>query len=280
MALGSAALLASGCVPMERELRIDQDLSGLKGRVEAIEQGLAAQGAQSRAREEAERQRGEQLDGMARRQADLQAGQEALRVELQALRGLADDATARRREEQDALALAQKDAALRLGGLDGRLGAFESRLTRMEKELAEVRAAQQAKAAEPPPAAVAPEALYEQGRELIQNKGDAARGRTILEEFVKARPQSELLPNALYWIGEAYYSEKRFENAIVQFQDVIEKYPAHPKAAAALYKQALAFESLGEPKKSAALLRKLVETYPLADEAKRARERLAEKPKP
>ena len=267
-AFGSLALLAGGCVPMERELRIDQDLISLKSRLNVLEQGTSSQG---QSREAVERQ----VDGMARRQADLQANQDALRVELQTLRGLLDDATGRRREEQETVLLTQKDASLRLGNLDGRL-------LKVEKDLLELRAVQAAmaaKALEPVAAAPTAESLYEQGRDLILNKGDASKGRTILEEFVKTRPQSELVPNAYYWIGEAYYSEKSFENAIVQFQDVIEKYPSHSKASASLYKQALSFESLGEGKKAAALLKKLIEAYPASDEAKKAKERIGEKPK-
>lgn len=264
--LGALALLTGACVPMERDLRVDQDLISLKSRLYALEQGISSQGQN---RETIERQ----VDGMARRQADLQASQDALRVELQTQRGLLDDATARRREEQETVLLTQKDTALRLGNLD-------SRLAKMEKELLELQAAQAAKAIEPsaPPPLTA-ETLYEQGRDLILNKGDAGKGRMILEEFVKTYPKSELLPNACYWVGEAYYSEKNFENAIVQFQDVIEKYPSHPKASASLYKQALAFESLGEAKKATALLKKLIENYPASDEARKAKERLSEKPK-
>lgn len=262
------ALLASGCVPMERDLRIDQDLLTLKTRLQTLEQGASSQGQN---REAMDRQRGEQIDGMAKRQADLQADQDALRVELQTVRGLVDDTSARRREEQETLLFAQKDGALRLGNLD-------NRLTKIEKDLTELRAAQAAQTVEPL-AAPSAEALYEQGRDLILNKGDVSKGRVILEEFITARPQSELLPNAYYWIGEAYYSEKSFENAIVQFQDVIEKYPTHPKASAALYKQALSFDALGEAKKATALLKKLVENYPASDEAKKAKERSGVKTK-
>lgn len=264
-ACGALALLTGGCVPMERDLRVDQDLFSLKSRLSSLEQGISNEG-QSR---EALTQ---QIDGMAKRQADLHANQDALRVELQTLRGLLDDTSARRREEQETLLLTQKDAALRLGNLD-------DRLLKTEKEILELRAAQTAKTAEPPLAPLSAESLYEQGRDLILNKGDVNKGRAILEEFIKSRPQSELLPNAYYWIGEAYYSEKNFENAIVQFQDVIEKYPSHSKASAALYKQSLAFESLGEGKKARALLKKLIEVYPASDEAKKAKTRISEKSK-
>lgn len=269
--IAATALLAGGCVPMERELRVDQDLLNLKSRLAALEQSVSNQGQN---RESLEKERAEQVDGMAQRQADLQAGQDALRVELQSMRGLLDESAARGREERETILLAEKDAGLRIGNLD-------NRLSKAEKDLSEIRAAQSAliaKAAEAPSvAAPTAEALYEQGRDLILNKGDVSKGRTILEEFITARPQSELIPNAYYWIGEAYYSEKKFESAIVQFQDVIEKFPSHAKASAALYKQSLAFESLGEEKKGVALLKKLIEGYPSSDEAKKAKERLGDK---
>lgn len=267
---GALTLLTGGCVSMEKQQQIDQDLLFLKDRINTIEQGIFSQ---NQSRESLERQRIEQFDGMAKRQADLRASQEALHVEMQAVRGLLDNASARRREEQETLILGQKDAALRLSSLD-------SRLTKVEKDLQVLLL--------PPtgtgtgaanPELPSAETLYEQGRGLILNKVDIGKGRTTLEEFIRTQPQSELLPNAYYWIAEAFYAEKNFENAIVQFQDVIEKYPSHPKASAALYKQSLSFEALGEGKKAAALLKKLIEVYPDSDEAKLAREKSGEKPK-
>lgn len=267
---GALALLTGGCVSMEKQQQIDQDLLFLKDRINTIEQGIFSQ---TQSRESLERQRSEQFDGMAKRQADLRASQEALRVEMQTVRGLLDNASSRRREEQETLILGQKDAALRLNSLD-------SRLTRVEKDLQGLLVPPTGTGTgTPTPELPAAETLYEQGRDLILNKGDIGKGRTSLEEFVRTQPKSELLPNAYYWIAEAFYAEKNFENAIVQFQDVIEKYPSHPKASAALYKQSLSFESLGEGKKAAALLKKLIEVYPDSDEAKLARERIGEKSK-
>lgn len=255
LSAGAVTLLASGCIPTERDLRIDHDLTSLKSRMTSMEQGLAGQ-AENRSGEE--RLLREEVAAMAKRQADLQATQDALRVELQSVRGLLADASAQQREQLDAHALTQQDAALRVG--------------KLEKDFAELQSAlaRQAEATQ-----VAPESLYDQGLELIKTPGGAAAGRTKLEQFVKQRPQSELVPNALYWMGEAYYSEKNYESAILQFQDVLEKYPSHPKAAAALYKQALAFQALKEPKKARALLKKVVDVYPKSDEARKAKEQLA-----
>ncbi len=80
----------------------------------------------------------------------------------------------------------------------------------------------------------------------------------------------------MYWIGESYYGEKKYENAILQFQDVIQKYKDHPKVAAALLKQGFAFAMLGDTKNAKVILQRLVDTFPLSDEAKKAKERLLE----
>jgi len=266
----------AGCIPTERELRMDHELGTLGGRVAVLERNLAGQTESQTAMDRLSKELRGELDGTNKRQADLQARQEALRVELQTLRGQIDDTAARRREQQESQALTQQDWLQRLGNL-------ESRIDRLEKENAELRA-NLAKVVEQPASRQTGETegekLYDQGRDLIQNQKNPVQGRALLEDFIKQRPRSELVPNALYWIGEAYYSEKNFESAILQFQDVLDKYPTDNKASAALYKQALAFQALNEPKKARALLQKLTEVYPKSGEAEKAREQLAKKTKP
>ena len=101
-------------------------------------------------------------------------------------------------------------------------------------------------------------------------------GRQRPQEFLQRFPQHELAVNATYWIGEAWYGERKYENAILQFQDVIQKYGDHPKVASALLKQGLAFHALGDLKNARVILQKLVDTFPLSEEAKKGKERLAE----
>lgn len=249
------ALLA-GCAPSQREMMVERDLAEMKRRLAGMEQGLASD------RQALEATVQERFDALGRRLADQQAAQDALRVELQATRGRLDDLQTQTREARESGGLLQEDLGLRLNKLE----------TAME-ELAK-------KAATPapaPPAAAAPppQSLYERGRELVQ-KQEYAAGRVALEEFLKGQPQNELAPNARYWIGEAYYGEKKYQDAILEFQEVIDRYGEHPKAASALFKQGLAFAALGEKKNARVVLRKLVESYPRAEETKRAKERLAE----
>jgi tol-pal system protein YbgF len=124
--------------------------------------------------------------------------------------------------------------------------------------------------------ALSPEKLYERGLELIQKNGGFIEGRQIMVDFLNKKPQSPLAVEAMYWIGEAYYGEKKFENAILQYQDVIEKYGNHPKVAAALLKQGMAFYRLGDARNGRTVMRKLIEIFPHSEEAKRSKDLLTE----
>lgn len=256
--LAVALLGVAGCIPSQRQLRTEQDLEEMKRRLAQAERSVVA------LRQDRSDRASERLEELARQQADLQAGLDALRVEFQSVNGRLEDMSRERAGIRDDLALIQDDMGLKVAALEDRLDQLES--------------AAAAEPAEPPPAepAVLPEARYQKGLELIQKQGDFAAGRREMEGFVKENPGHELAVNAAYWVGEAYYGEKQYENAILQFQEVIEKHPAHTKAAAALLKQGLAFRALGDERNARTILQKVVDTYPDSEEAKKARERLAE----
>jgi tol-pal system protein YbgF len=173
--------------------------------------------------------------------------------------------TRQQRELHDDLSMVREDLGLKVS-------AIESRIDRLEK-----RSPSQSLNAETlSPQGDSPAALYEQGLDLIQKKSAFAEGRKLLQDFLKRYPKDPLAVNAQYWVGESYYGEKKYEDAILQFQEVIQQYGDHPKVAAALLKQGLAFKALGDDKNSRLILQKVVDTFPLSDEAKKARERLAE----
>jgi tol-pal system protein YbgF len=95
-----------------------------------------------------------------------------------------------------------------------------------------------------------------------------------MEAFLKRYPEHDLAVNAAYWIGETYYAEKNYEQAILQFEEIIQKYGDHPKVASAMLKQALAFESTGDQATARLLLQRVIERYPLSDEAGKAKQKL------
>jgi len=253
-------LAASGCMPTQRELRMEEDLQELKRRLAELERGMAA------VRENREGR--EQLSSLAQQQAELQAGFDTLRVEFQSVNGRFEDQARARDQLRDDLALVRDDLGLKLTAAEDRLAKLEERQGKIEEE---------AKAR--PVAPESAESLYGRGLELVQ-KGDFPGGRKWLEEFLQRYPQNELAPNARYWVGESWYGEKSYESAILQFQEVVQKHPDHPKAASALFKQGMAFQALGDRKNARVVWQKLIERLPESEEAKRARERLADLGKP
>jgi tol-pal system protein YbgF len=91
--------------------------------------------------------------------------------------------------------------------------------------------------------------------------------------FLKEYPDSELAGNARYWLGECYYQQERYEEAILEYEKVVREHKG-PKVSAALLKQGLAFHHLGDTKTARFLMKKLIEEYPKTEQAEAARANL------
>ena len=59
------------------------------------------------------------------------------------------------------------------------------------------------------------------------------------KEFLAAFPDSELVDNAQYWLAESYYASNNFEQALSDFQVVIDDHPRSSKVPDALLKMGL-----------------------------------------
>ncbi|MBD1399914.1 tol-pal system protein YbgF [Pelovirga terrestris] len=247
-------VLIGGCIPpSQSQLRLEMDLEQMKRRLAQLEV------------QRADTAQTEVVDGtgLQRQVAELQAGLDNLRVESHSVNGLIDDLGRRQRDLADELRLVQDDLNLQIDSLTSRIE---------ELETGSVTAGGQSPTPAPQPAVAlpSPEQQYEQALQLIRDSIDFGRGREQMETFSRNYPDHDLHVNALYWTGEALYGEKKFELAILQFQDVISRYPRHSKAPDALYKQALAFNSLGDGQNARATMRKLIDSYPASDQARAA----------
>lgn len=117
------------------------------------------------------------------------------------------------------------------------------------------------------------DALYQEGVRLVMND-NPAKARGLLEQYLAQNPSSKLAPNALYWIGETYYSEKSFAQSILKFKEVSRRFPKAGKVPDAMLKIGLAYDKLGDRENAIFYLRTLIEDYPQSDPAKIGRERL------
>jgi tol-pal system protein YbgF len=93
-------------------------------------------------------------------------------------------------------------------------------------------------------------------------------------DFAAKNPNSELSGNAAYWIGESLYSQKKYREAIQQFDSVVTKYPKSDKVAGALLKKGYSYIALGEKSQGIVQLQYVVHEHPTTPEAALARQKL------
>ncbi|MCG8617841.1 MAG: tol-pal system protein YbgF [Desulfobacterales bacterium] len=126
---------------------------------------------------------------------------------------------------------------------------------------------------ETPAGADSEEALYDLAKKMF-DQGDKENARIQFENFINKFPSSSKADNARFWIADSYYAEKWYEKAILEYQKVLENYPKSNKTAAARLKQGYAFAALGEKANARLILKELIKRHPDSKEAQYAREKL------
>ena len=171
----------------------------------------------------------------------------------------------------------QERALQEIRGNADRMKEIENRVAALEERIGKLAAAPAAAvpAPESPRVWKSPEEMYEVAVGQVKG-GNPKKGRETLSDFAAKYPDHKLVPNALYWKGEAFFAEKDFENAILTFQDVVDKYPRGEKAPDAMYKQGLSFLSLKDKKNARVLLDLVQKKYPKSKAAEMAIKKLKE----
>ena len=127
-------------------------------------------------------------------------------------------------------------------------------------------------AAAPAPAAASAQQMYDASLAQLR-RGSASTGRAGLREMLQAYPQSELVPDALYFVGQSFSSENP-DSAAAYYRKVVKDYPTTSRAPAALYGLGLLAERRGDKAGARDAYNQLLKNYPKSDEAALARDRL------
>jgi tol-pal system protein YbgF len=239
-----------------------------------------------------------QLDSMEQQLADIQ--RQVLQIQKQ---GSSKDEVAglqtQGAETSRNLLKAQADIQLELQSLsslieqlEGKLEDTNYRLAQLSQQIAatnqQIKGLHPGDAAPPPPppggasgsgpvpgnaAAADPETLYR------TSYNDYLRGNYDLailgfRQYIESFGNTDLADNASYWIGESYYRQKRFQDAIREFDGVVSQYPNSDKVASALLRKGYAYLELGEQSKGVVQLQNVIRRYPRSDEANLARQQL------
>jgi tol-pal system protein YbgF len=117
------------------------------------------------------------------------------------------------------------------------------------------------------------QAEYRSGLEAYQ-RGDYPSSVQSLRNFVSRNRGSALAPYAHYWIGEAYFSQGKYYEAILAYNEIPTSWPENDRVPAAKLRQAEAFAASGDLQDARIYLKELIEKYPGTPEAAEAQQRL------
>ncbi|HUL15029.1 MAG TPA: tol-pal system protein YbgF [Terriglobales bacterium] len=117
--------------------------------------------------------------------------------------------------------------------------------------------------------------LYSNGlRDITSGKYDLARSE--FTDYLKYYGDTDLASNAQFYLGEIAYAQKRFSEAVTEYDKVLNNYPKSFKLAPALFKKGMALLELGQKTSGVRQLREVVKRYPGTEEERRARAKLKE----
>ncbi len=127
----------------------------------------------------------------------------------------------------------------------------------------------------PPAAALAatPDEVYKAALNDY-TKGSYDLAINGFKTYLQLFPKTSLVGNAQYWLGESYYSQGKYPEAIREFEVVVKNHADSNKVPSAMLKQGYAYLELKETARGTAVLRELMNRYKNSREARLAQERL------
>jgi tol-pal system protein YbgF len=267
-ALAVAALLPACWVPADKGRQLETRLTRLEGENEINAKQLDEQRALVRDRvaqvdaKIAEVQKKiDELNATAHRTgADLAVSQEQLKDEFTRLKGGLE-------EQQHRLEALDKSLAQTRSDMDGRFAAL-----RGAGALDEWEAKKKLEALKLP---------SDKGQFLAlaqdqESKGEKAVARELYEQFVKKWPSDPRAADAHFRLGELWYGEKRWRDAVLEYGKVAQDFPRSDKAPDALLRTGESMLALDLPDDAKKLFEGVVARYPKTSAAQRAKARLAE----
>lgn len=141
-----------------------------------------------------------------------------------------------------------------------------------------------ADSAQEPVAEVPPPAVVSASPEQVQadydrafaelRAGDFPAASRLFAAFIQQHPDSDLTPNAYYWLGESYYATQNYPIALESFQNLLRRFPDSSKAAGALLKVGYSQYELKQWDQARQTLNRVISAYPGSTEARMAEGRL------
>lgn len=97
--------------------------------------------------------------------------------------------------------------------------------------------------------------------------GDYASAEAGFTDFIATHPESKRIADANFWLGEAQYSQGKYNDAAKTFLNAYKTYGKSEKAPEMLLKLAMSLAALDSRDTACATLREVVKAYPKASRA-------------
>jgi len=105
-------------------------------------------------------------------------------------------------------------------------------------------------------------------------EGRYKQAKTELKTFLDKYPNSSFAGNAQYWLGEAHYVTRNFDQGVVEFEKVLKTYPTSNKVPDAMLKLGYTFYERKQFDQAKAILQDLLERFSKTTAARLATKRL------
>ena len=105
-------------------------------------------------------------------------------------------------------------------------------------------------------------------------EGRYKKAKIELKTFLDKFPNSSFAGNAQYWLGEAHYVTRNFDQGIVEFEKVLQGYPTSNKVPDAMLKLGYTYYELRQFAQAKATLQLLREKFPKSTASRLAAKRL------
>lgn len=126
----------------------------------------------------------------------------------------------------------------------------------------------------PSTAGLSPTRLFDTARaDFFAGQWDSAISG--FQAFLSAFPSSELADDAQFNIGETYFSQNKWAEAVAEYNKVIDAYPNTNSVPLAYYKRGMAQERLGQADAARASWEAVAKMAPESDAGRLARQRLS-----
>jgi tol-pal system protein YbgF len=103
--------------------------------------------------------------------------------------------------------------------------------------------------------------LLQAGTEAY-NIGDYNQAIGKLDQFINRYPDSDSVPEALFFLGQSYYRMKDYQKAMTTYKKIDSNFSLYPKAGEALYKVGKCLEALGNKDFAVRVFKKVAAKYP------------------